>query len=170
MLPGPMPIFTASAPASISASAPSGVATLPAITCTALDSFLIALHRAQHAARVAVRGVDHDDVDLGRDQGARARASPSGPTPVAAATRSRPSSSLLASGWVSRLVHVLDGDQPDAAIGVVHHQQLLDPVAVQQAARLVRGDVGGDGDQVLARHQLVDLQASGRWRSGRRGW
>ena len=38
MLPGPMPIFTASAPASISASAPSGVATLPAMTCTALEA------------------------------------------------------------------------------------------------------------------------------------
>jgi hypothetical protein len=42
MLPGPMPIFTASAPAPISARAPSGVATLPPITCTALEFFLIA--------------------------------------------------------------------------------------------------------------------------------
>ena len=37
--PGPMPTLTASAPASISALAPSRVATLPAITCTAFDSF-----------------------------------------------------------------------------------------------------------------------------------
>ena len=118
----------------------------------------MSVDRVQHAARVAVRGVDHDHVHLGLDQRARARAWPSGPTPVAAATRSRPSSSLLASGWVSRLVHVLDGDQPDAAVGVVHHQQLLDAVAVQQAPRLVRGDVGGDGDEVLPRHQFVDLQ------------
>jgi hypothetical protein len=36
--PGPMPTLTASAPASISALAPSAVATLPAMTCTALDS------------------------------------------------------------------------------------------------------------------------------------
>ena len=36
-----------------------------------------------------------------------------------------------------RLVHVLDGDQSDAAVGVVHHQQLLDAVAVQQAPGLV---------------------------------
>ena len=35
-----------------------------------------------------------------------------------------------------RLVHVLDGDQADAAVGLVHHQQLLDPVAVQQAPGL----------------------------------
>ena len=38
--PGPMPTFTASAPASISALAPSAVATLPAITCTRFDSAL----------------------------------------------------------------------------------------------------------------------------------
>ena len=35
--PGPIPTLTASAPASISAMVPSAVATLPAITCTALD-------------------------------------------------------------------------------------------------------------------------------------
>ncbi len=39
--PGPMPTLTASAPASISALAPSAVATLPAITATALDSRLM---------------------------------------------------------------------------------------------------------------------------------
>ena len=36
--PGPMPTLTASAPASISALAPSAVAMLPATTCTAFDS------------------------------------------------------------------------------------------------------------------------------------
>ena len=35
--PGPMPTLIASAPASISACAPSAVATLPAMTCTALE-------------------------------------------------------------------------------------------------------------------------------------
>ena len=42
MEPGPMPTLIASAPASISARAPSGVATLPAITCTSFDCFLMA--------------------------------------------------------------------------------------------------------------------------------
>ena len=41
-----------------------------------------------------------------------------------------------------RLVHVLHGDQADAAEGIVHHQQLLDPVLVQQGAGLVRRDLG----------------------------
>jgi hypothetical protein len=39
--PGPIPTFTASAPAPISARVASAVATLPAITCTSFDSFLI---------------------------------------------------------------------------------------------------------------------------------
>ncbi len=39
--PGPMPTLMASAPQSISALAPSAVATLPATTCTAFDSFLM---------------------------------------------------------------------------------------------------------------------------------
>jgi len=41
--PGPMPTLIASAPASISACAPSLVAMLPAITCTALESRLMRL-------------------------------------------------------------------------------------------------------------------------------
>ena len=39
--PGPIPIFMPSAPASINASAPSGVATFPAMTSLVGNSFLI---------------------------------------------------------------------------------------------------------------------------------
>ena len=39
--PGPIPTLMASAPASINACAPSPVATLPAITCTAFDRRLM---------------------------------------------------------------------------------------------------------------------------------
>ena len=66
--PGPMPTLIASAPASISACAPSLVAILPAITCTALESRLMRLTAVEHARGMAVRGVDHDDVDAGIDQ------------------------------------------------------------------------------------------------------
>ena len=41
--PGPMPTLMASAPRSISALAPSAVATLPATTCTLFDSRLMRL-------------------------------------------------------------------------------------------------------------------------------
>ena len=53
----------------------------------------------------------HEDVDLGVDQrAARARAGRR-PTPTAAPTRRRPSSSLQALGYSMRLLDVLDRDQ-----------------------------------------------------------
>ena len=66
--PGPMPTLTASAPASISACAPSAVATLPAMTCTRLDSFLTRVTASSTRLRMAVRGVDDEQVDAGVDQ------------------------------------------------------------------------------------------------------
>ena len=66
--PGPMPTLTASAPASISALVPSAVATLPAITCTRLDCFLMRVTALEDAAGMAVRGVDHDQINAGLDQ------------------------------------------------------------------------------------------------------
>ncbi len=137
MLPGPMPIFTASAPASISASAPSGVATLPAITWTALDSTLDRRHRGEHSGGMAVRGIDHDHVDPGADQRTGAQL-PVRPDPGGRGD-AQPAHGVLVGERVRlRLVHVLDGDQADAAIGLVDHQQLLDAMAVQQAAGLLR--------------------------------
>ena len=44
MDPGPMPTFTASAPASANAFAPAAVATLPAIICIFLKAFFIAFN------------------------------------------------------------------------------------------------------------------------------
>ena len=66
--PGPMPTLMASAPASISALAPSAVATLPATTCTALERFLIRATASSTSLRMPVRGVDHDQIDAGLDQ------------------------------------------------------------------------------------------------------
>ena len=79
--PGPMPTLTASAPASISALVPSAVATLPAMTCTRFESFLMRRHRLEHAARVAVRGIDDDEVARRRRSAARcARSRPRRPS------------------------------------------------------------------------------------------
>src|ERR1700722_9179597 len=102
MLPGPMPIFTASTPASINARAPSGVATLPAMTCVVLEALLIA-STARNTPAEWPCAVSTTMMSVSAATSVRARASPSGPTPVAAATLSRPSSSLLASGWDSAL-------------------------------------------------------------------
>ena len=56
-----------------------------------------------------------------------------------------------------RLFHVLDGDQPDAAILVVDDEQLLDAMLVQQPLRLVLADALAHRDEILMRHQLGDF-------------
>ena len=86
---------------------------------------------------------------------ASARSSPASPTPVAAATRNRPCSSLQALGWRCGLVDILDRDQAGADTVLVHHQQLLDPVLVQQALGFGPVDRFGHGDQIFAGHQLA---------------
>ena len=58
-----------------------------------------------------------------------------------------------------RLFHVLDGDQADAAVLVVDHQQLFDAVLVQHPLRLVLADALAHRDEVFVRHQFRDLLA-----------
>ena len=58
-----------------------------------------------------------------------------------------------------RLVHVLHGDQPDAAITRRRPPAASRSGVDAAGARACSGaDVGGDGDQVLPRHQLIDLE------------
>ena len=153
--PGPMPTLTASAPASISACAPSAVATLPAITCTRLESFFTFAHRFEHALGVAVRGIDDDEVDLGIDQPLGA-----GEAGIADAGRGGDAQpALVVLGGVrveAALFDVLDGDQPDAAVVVVDDEQLLDAVLVEEPLGFLRVDGLADRDQVFASHQLGD--------------
>ncbi len=54
-----------------------------------------------------------------------------------------------------RFVHVLDGDQADAAAVVIDHDQALDPVLVKQAAGLGRVGALANRDD-LAGHQFGD--------------
>ena len=152
--PGPMPTFTASAPASISACVPSRVATLPATTCTALDSRLIRADRVEHALRMAMRGVDDDEIDAGIDQPLGALEAV-----VADAGRGRDAQAALlvlaGVGVHLRLLDVLHRDQADAAVLVVDDQQLLDAVLVQQALGLLLSTLSRDGDEPFLGHQLV---------------
>ena len=78
---------------------------------------------------------------------------------VAAATRSRPCSSLQAFGLVDRLLDVLDRDQADAAVLRIDHQELLDAVLVQQPLGLVLVDALAHGDELVLGHQLGHLLA-----------
>ena len=113
--PGPMPTLMASAPASISALAPSAVATLPAMTCTALESFLMRVDGVEHALRMAMRGVDDHQVDARRRSAARCARSPRRRPWWRRRRAAGPARPCRRSGW-RRLLDVLDGDQPDAAI------------------------------------------------------
>ncbi len=101
----------------------------------------------EHAARVAVRGVDADDVAAGGDQRLDAglavrphadrRADP------------QPAQAVLDRERVLLgLLDVLDGDEALEPAGPVDHQELLDPVLVQQLSRLRGGHSLGDGDQL----------------------
>ena len=98
------------------------------------------------------------------------RSKPSSPTLVAAATRRRPCSSLQASGILLRLLDVLDRDEADAAVVVVHHHQLLDAVLVQQALGLLAADALLHRDQLVLGHQVGDRAGAGWRQSARRGW
>ena len=152
-----MPTLIASAPASISACAPSRVATLPAMIATLLvarwmrrtcsstcSEWPCAVSTTRQSTPAAISS--------------SARSKPLSPTVVAAATRRRPSASLAALGWAVAFSMSLTVIEADAAAGLVDHHQLLDPVLVQQAARLLLADALADGDH-LARHQLGDRLA-----------
>ena len=103
---------------------------------------------------MAVRGVDHDDVAFRLDQrhGARiavfADAGRGGDAQAAALV-------LAGVGIFLRLLDVLDGDEADAAIGVVDDENLLDAVLMQQPLGLVRLHAFAHGDEIVLGHQLA---------------
>ena len=93
----------------------------------------------EHRLGMAVRRIHHDAVDAGVDQRHRsleAFVADGGGGGDAQA----PLAVLAGVGVLRRLLDVLDGEQADAAEVVVDHQQLLQPVLVQQAARLLLAD------------------------------
>ena len=96
--PGPMPTFTASAPAPINAFAAAPVAIFPATTCNVLDNFLARSTASATpsewpcAVSITIRSTP-------ASTSASVRANPASPTPVAAATRKRPSLSIHAIGF-----------------------------------------------------------------------
>ena len=134
--PGPMPTLIASAPASISACAPSRVATLPAMTETLLVARWMRRTWREDQLGMAVRGVDDEAVDAGRHQHLGAL------EPLVAdrgggGDAQAPVDVLGGIRMGRRLLDVLDGDEPDAALRIVDDHQLLDAVQMQEPARLV---------------------------------
>ena len=97
---------------------------------------LDAPHLLQDLLGMAVRGVDDEAVDAGRHQEL-------GALEPLVADRGRggdaqaPVGVLGGVGMRGRLLDVLDGDEADAAPRIVDDDQLLDPVLMQEPARLV---------------------------------
>ena len=56
----------------------------------------------------------------------------------------------------SRLLDVLDRDEPDATVVVIDHKELLDAMLMQEPLCLVEPDIFPDGDELVLGHQLGD--------------
>ena len=122
----------------------------------------------QHIFRMAVGRVDHQHVDTGVNQGLRTFVS----LVADGGGCGNAQAPLIVLGCVgveARLFDVFHGDQADALIGRIHHQQLFNPMLMQKALGLVVADALAHRYEVLPRHQLVDALIGSR-RSERRGW
>ena len=102
---------------------------------------------------MTVGGVDHDDVDLGPDEGfhpielldAHRRSHPQPPPPVPARRR-----------MGADVLDVPHRDQSREVALAVDEQELLDPRPVQDRLGVLEGRVRGGRDQVLLRHRVAD--------------
>ena len=104
---------------------------------------------------MAVRGIDHHQIDAGGDQRLGA-----GKALVADGRGGGDAQTALivlaGIGIGHRLLDVLHRDEADAAVFVVYHQQLLDAALVQQLLGLVLADALAHGDELVLGHQLGD--------------
>src|ERR1700724_4143431 len=100
---------------------------------------------------MAMRGIDHHEIDASLDQPLSARKAQ-----IADGGRGGyPQASLLVLAGMrvgDRLLDILDGDEADAAILRIDYEQLLDPVLVQKALGFLLGDAFAHGDELLLRH------------------
>ncbi len=156
--PGPMPTLTASTPRVDQRGGALAGGDVAGDQLDVGEGLAQARAGLQHARAVAVGGVDHQDVDLGLDQRPGAihrvgRGADRGADPQAAEIV------LAGVGELVGLLDVLDGDQPVQRAVLVDHQQLLDPVAVEQRLGLLEGGSVGHRDQVLRGHQVGDRPA-----------
>ena len=105
---------------------------------------------------MTVRGIDHDEVDAGIDQGFAA-----GEAGLAdAGGGGDPQSALFVLAGIRmrhRLLDVLHGDEADAAIIGVDDQKLLDAVLVQEPLGFLLADAFAHRDQAFLGHQLGDF-------------
>ena len=169
--PGPMPTLTASAPASISACAPSAVATLPAITWVSFDRALDRGDGIEHAPGMAVRGVDDDDVDAGVDQRARRARKPvladAGGGAARAAGPARP---CRRAGWASAFSMSLTVIRPMQRQPSSTTSSFSMRCWCSRRLASSRLTPSLTVTRPLRGHQLARPAGAGRRRSARRGW
>jgi hypothetical protein len=102
---------------------------------------------------MAVRGINHHQIDAGGNQRLGARkafvADRGGGSNTQAALL------VLTSVRIGHgLFYVLDRDKADAAVLAVHHHQFLDAMLMQQALGFVLADALAHGDELVLGHQL----------------
>ena len=155
MLPGPTPTFTASAPRRTISRAPASVATLPATSCTS--------GKASRSSASVSRtpslwpcAESMTSTSAPASTRARARTLASGVPPTAAATRSRPCWSLLASGCAIRLKMSLTVMSPRRTPWA----STTGSFSIRCRARMRSASSSvvptGRGDQVVLGHRLAD--------------
>jgi hypothetical protein len=107
-----------------------------------------------HVHRMAVGGVDAEEIDVLRDQ-------PLGSFvvvgPDRAADAQPPAVVAAGVGKLLQLVDVFDGDHAAKAPFVVDQKQLLDLVLLEDLLGVVEGRCERGGDQVVLRHHVADL-------------
>ena len=139
MEPAPTPTLTASAPASISASVPSAVTTLPAMTGRSgqavLMRWMARITPAECPCAVSIATTSTPSATSSCDA-LFADRRPRRPLRRPAGVRARP--------WrrweIARFLDILDGDQAFQMPGLIHQGQLFDAILLQQALGLFQGD------------------------------
>ncbi len=114
-----------------------------------------ALDHVQHALRMSVCGVDHQHIDVGRDQGVRtlervARDADRG------ADAEAPQRILAGVGILDGLLDVLDRDEALQPEIVIDDEELLDLLLVQDFLGFVERGANRHGDQVALGHHIRD--------------
>ncbi len=150
-----MPTFTASTPASMSASVASAVATLPATRSVFGNSRRTRATMSMTPCEWPCAVSTTSTSTPARDERLRALERILGDADRRAAAQ--PAERVLARVRIlDRLLDVLDGDEPLQPEVLVDDEQLLDLVPVQDLARLVERRADRHGEERVLRHHLAD--------------
>ena len=154
--PGPTPTLTASTPASMSACAPSRVATLPPMMSmwsndeSAFRRRTMSITPADWPLAVSTT---RTSTPASRSASARSHASPK--KPIAAPTRRRPCSSLVASGYFSLLSKSLMVMRPASLPSSSMSGSFSMRCFAKSRDDLVGADADGSGDEALGGHDVA---------------